>query len=164
MTVGRHRRDAGRSAPAQKPFFLLFSKLTVRYRYRGGFLGSFTIGVRAAVGEGLQEKPLVAFLNVSILTGFFGIRCDPNSIRFRSAPPLSGLVLNFLQGSLQWAPANLAKVPLNIRHQLLAARRAVNGDVRPSQIAVRFAKAGVADIGCFGSHVWIRAVAETRCK
>jgi hypothetical protein len=33
----------------QNPFFLLLSKVTVRYLYRGGFLGSFTIGVRSSL-------------------------------------------------------------------------------------------------------------------
>jgi hypothetical protein len=43
-----------------------------------------------------------------------------------------------------------------VRHELLATARAVDADVGPSQIVIRFAEAAIADEGRLGSHDRIR--------
>src|ERR1700679_3110758 len=44
----RHARGLHSGSP-QNPFFLLLSKVTLRYGNRGGFLGSLTIGFRTSL-------------------------------------------------------------------------------------------------------------------
>jgi hypothetical protein len=60
--------------------------------------------------------------------------------------------MDLLHQSLERTPAHLAKVSIVIRHQLLACSGAIDVDVSPSQIVVRFPEAAIADEGCFCSH------------
>jgi hypothetical protein len=65
---------------------------------------------------------------------------------------LSGVIMDLLHQSLERTPAHLAKVSIVIRHQLFAAGSAVDVNVSPSQVVVRFPEAAIADEGCFCSH------------
>jgi hypothetical protein len=63
-----------------------------------------------------------------------------------------GVIVNLLHQSLERTPAHLAKVSIVIRHQLLACGGAIDVDVSPSQVVVRFPEAAIADEGRFRSH------------
>ena len=67
-------------------------------------------------------------------------------------PFLSRLVMDLLHQRLQRAPADLAQVPVVVRHELLAVAGAVHADVRPSEVVAGFAQAAIADEGRFRSH------------
>jgi hypothetical protein len=71
-------------------------------------------------------------------------------------PPLPGLVMHFRHQCLKRAPADLAQIPINVRHKLLAIADAIDGNVRPPQIAVRFPEAAIADKGRFGCHTYLK--------
>ena len=60
--------------------------------------------------------------------------------------------LDLFHQSLQWTPTDLTEVSIVIRHEAPAVADAVDVNVRPSQVAVRFAVAAIANESCFGSH------------
>lgn len=66
--------------------------------------------------------------------------------------------MNLFHQRLQRAPADLAKIPVVVRHELPAVAGTVDTDPRPSQIIVGFAQTTIADECRFGSHGQIRAV------
>ena len=66
-------------------------------------------------------------------------------------------MLHFRQQRLERAPTDLAQIAIDIRHELLAIAGAVYGDMRPTQIAIRFPEAAIAYKGRFGSHGEIKA-------
>ena len=96
-----------------------------------------------------------------------GLRQGPRSKTFvslsgaapRRIPPLSGLVMDLLHQRLQRTPANFAKVSVFIWHKLLAVAGAIDADVCPSQILVRFAKAAIANECRFRTHGYLPAFA-----
>jgi hypothetical protein len=107
---------AARTTPGgrfhQKPFFLLLSSVTVRYLYRGGFLGSFTIGLRSSL-------PSAYFFNRRRLSQTHGgdligaetlarSRLDPFIVDLASVAPMDG-------------PLNV-HLPLLVEEKLLSAR------------------------------------------
>ncbi len=60
--------------------------------------------------------------------------------------------MDFLHQRLQRAPADLAQVSVVVRHELLAIAGAVDADVRPPQIVVRFAETAITHKSRFRSH------------
>ena len=87
--IGDVRRTPDRPAPVptnrttavplgkpQNPFFLDLFKVTFRYRNRGGFLGSFTIGFRSSLPSAnvCSRTRSSPSCSTSTLIGFFGIR------------------------------------------------------------------------------------------
>jgi hypothetical protein len=53
--------------------------------------------------------------------------------------------MDLLHQRLQRAPANLAKVAVIVRHELLVTAGAIDMDASPAQIVIRFAKAAIAN-------------------
>ena|ERR1700722_17644098 len=66
--------------------------------------------------------------------------------------------MDLLHQRLKRAPANLAEVPIVVRHKLSAVAGAVHADMGPSEIVVGFAETTIAEEGSFRSHPRIRAV------
>jgi hypothetical protein len=60
--------------------------------------------------------------------------------------------MDLLHQRLERTPANFAKVSIVVGHQLLAAGGAVDVDVSPSQVVVRFPEAAIAHKSSFRSH------------
>ncbi len=78
--------------PAQN-FFLLLSKVTVRYLKRGGFRGSFTIGTRSSLPSAYtfsKKRPSPSKM-ISIFIGFFGIPPETSAREFGSLLPAEPL-------------------------------------------------------------------------
>ena len=67
--------------------------------------------------------------------------------------------MDLLHQRLQRTPANFAKVSVFIWHKLLAVAGAIDADVCPSQILVRFAKAAIANECRFRTHGYLPAFA-----
>jgi hypothetical protein len=69
------------SGDLQNPFFLVLSKVTFRYGERGGFLGSFTIGVRSWLPSAklFSRKRSSPSCLTSILVGFFDMGTEQKS-------------------------------------------------------------------------------------
>jgi hypothetical protein len=62
------------------------------------------------------------------------------------------LGLDLFHQSLQWTPTDLTEISLIIRHEAPAVADAVDVNVSPSQVAVRFAVTAIANESCFRSH------------
>jgi hypothetical protein len=60
--------------------------------------------------------------------------------------------MNLLHQCLQRAPTDFAKISVVVLHELLAVAGAVDADVRPRQIVVRFSQAAIANERRFRSH------------
>ena len=60
--------------------------------------------------------------------------------------------MDFLHQNLQWTPANLAKVPIVIRKELLITAGAVDMNASPPQVAISLTEAAVANECRFRSH------------
>src|SRR5580698_5235635 len=72
--------------------------------------------------------------------------------RLAGMPPGLRFAMDLLHQGLHRAPADLAEVAVVVRHQLLAAIDAVDVKMRPSEVAVGFAQATVANVGGPGAH------------
>jgi hypothetical protein len=95
--------------------------------------------------------------NNDLLLRYARLECPDTS-------PLPSLVLHFPHQRLERAPADLAQISIDVRHELFAIAGPVYVDMRPPQIAVRFPKAAIADKGRFGCHNYVKAPAELVCK
>jgi hypothetical protein len=64
--------------------------------------------------------------------------------------------MDLLHQRLQRAPANLAEVPIIVRHEVLVTAGAVDMDASPAQIVVRFTEAAIANKRRFRAHRRLR--------
>jgi len=62
------------------------------------------------------------------------------------------LGLDLFHQSLHWTPTDLTEVSVVIRHETPAVADAVDTNVSPSQVIIRFAVAAIANESCFRSH------------
>ena len=67
-------------------------------------------------------------------------------------PLVPCLFVDFLHQSLQGAPADLAEIPCIVWRELPAAVGAIDLDVSPTQVAVSFPEAAIADKCGFRCH------------
>jgi hypothetical protein len=92
----------------QTPFFRLLSKVTFRYAYRGGFLGSFTIDLRSSLPSAkvFNRKRSSPSCTTSILVGFFAMivscsECFGKACPARSVERLDCFIIS-IDDKLNW--------------------------------------------------------------